>query len=283
VLDKTPGSPTEGQLIPVPARTPDGLRPAAPAAGAGSPAAPADRSHPAWRAAPPQPQRQQPPQAGAAGATAPAAASPAMQPGDRYRRAVESRQWLIDQLNVERNPARKVELENEIKATDGVIRSMGYRPDAVPPPAPQAGPQGAPAPVPVGSPRPGPAAPTGPVYVSPEQAERDAQLNKSKNRVAQAKTTTDTVKTNIDEALSFIGLTSTGAIGAAARWAPWPTDAGRLENAVRSVQSALSFDTLQTMRENSPTGAPWATPVTATSRCWRRPSSRSTRCVMGRT
>jgi len=176
-----------------------------------------------------------------------AAASPQMQPGPRYAEAQNNARFLREQIAAETNPARRGAMQQELASQEQIIRSMGTQ-------APQAGPQASAAQAPVGSPRPGPAAPTGPVYVSPEQAERDVQKAKAASRVGAAKMTTDTVKANIDEALSYIGLTSTGLIGAGAKWAPWPTDAGKLDNAVKAVKSALSFDTLQTMRENNPTG-----------------------------
>ena len=90
--------------------------------------------------------------------------------------------------------------------------------------------------------------------VSPEQAERDAAAAKARQRVNQANVTTDTVSKTIDDALSLVGITSTGAIGGVARMAPWPTDAGALDNAIKTVQANLSFGALQQMRESSPTG-----------------------------
>ncbi len=175
--------------------------------------------------------------------SAPKPAMPAGQasPGDRYRAAVDLVTYLREQVASEQNPTRRQSMQQELAVAENDLRRLGN------------GPQGAPQPVPVGSPQPAPSAASGGL-VSPKQAELDAAAAKAAGRVEQAKVTTDNVKSAIDDALSLVGITSTGAIGAAMRQLPAATDAGALDNAVKSVQANLSFGALQQMRENSPTG-----------------------------
>lgn len=66
---------------------------------------------------------------------------------------------------------------------------------------------------------------------------------------AQSKIVTDT----IDEALNNISSLSTGPMSSLSAL-PFNTQARTLSNSLRTIQSNIGFDKLQTMRENSPTG-----------------------------
>lgn len=85
------------------------------------------------------------------------------------------------------------------------------------------------------------------------QAEGEAALPKARNALADYEIKNEFVLSSIDKALSQAGPWTTGFVGNLSSWVAG-TPAHDLSKTLMGIQSNLGFESLQTMRDNSPTG-----------------------------
>lgn len=92
-----------------------------------------------------------------------------------------------------------------------------------------------------------------PIPGGPEATKQEEIEGKKQQKIVNTLTKFDVVSTSVDEALASVDNMTAGLVGSVAKQIPG-TPAYNLKETIATIQANIGFDTLQGMREASPTG-----------------------------